>query len=163
MRTRSRTPIGSRIFADRHRGHRPICLNVRLNLEPVTFFRFGIECSQKCCSCPFITSKVPCLRGTTILTRLSSFLRIMKSRVSPKFTEAMVGFFPNSFSSSECQFRWSLPSRYQLSKTLLKVIPENLSISFLIYKRPLFQSFGREVIPEYVYVFPLSPYQDVSL
>lgn len=56
-------------------------------------------------------------------------------RVSPKLSDAIIGFFPKDFSLSECHPFESLPPRYKLNNTALNLVEtlnSSLSISNLI-------------------------------
>ena len=76
----------------------------------------------------FIMRRVPCFNGKVIFWVRSDLRRKTKSRLAPKFADAIIGLEPSSFSSSACQFRWSSPSRYQFSNTLLNADSAHISI-----------------------------------
>ena len=95
---------------------------VKLILVPMGLAVFGIWCFQKCWVLPFINKKLPC--SNTILF-LASFIVLClswKTRSEPKLNEAIIGLTPNSFSLSACQPLLSFPSRYWLSKTVVKLV-----------------------------------------
>ena len=69
--------------------------------------------------------------------------------VSPRLTDAIVGFSPSSFSLSACHPILSLPSLYKFNKTLVKSSPViNFSIWNLISSNSLVQISGKQFIPE---------------
>src|SRR5690606_26450949 len=82
---------------------------------------------------------------------------------SPKFTDAITGFVPSSFSASVCQEIESFPLRYKFNNTLLKITLHFVSIFLLISIKSFVQGFGLRVIPEKEYGLSLSPYHAVNL
>lgn len=63
------------------------------------------------------------------------FFRRLKTLVSPRLREAMVGWGPKDASSSLCQAMLSFPSRYRLHSKELKVWESSFSIFWRKFRR----------------------------
>ena len=93
-------------------------------------FEVGKLCSQFICVLSFIKSKLPCSR--VIETVCLVCLCLNENFLSaPKLKEAIIGLFPNDFSSSLCHATPSLSSWYKLSKHELNLVSLFLQFFFL--------------------------------
>ena len=116
--------------------------NVRFILGPMGFEVFGIWCFQKCWVVPFINNKLPCSSKMFCFKSGIELCFNWKILSAPKLTEAIIGLVPNSFSLSACQPLPSFPSRYKLSKTVVKFVLETISTLDFIFYKSGFQGCG---------------------
>ena len=73
---------------------------VKLIRSAIAFVVFGIWCNQWCCVSPCISKRLPCSKSILCFWFLSLLCFKWKKRSWPRVTEAITGFWPNSFSLS---------------------------------------------------------------